>query len=68
MKTTRIAVAGLIIALSLPLLVTGCTGHKDMKAMDTGMETMHKDSMDPMDKGMEKNMGKEMPMEEKKDM
>lgn len=64
MKTLRTAVAGLIIALALPLLTSGCAGHKEMKAMDGGMETMHKDRMGSMDKGMDK----EMPMEEKKDM
>ena len=72
MKKMPAICAGLALVCGFSLFTAGCAEHREMKTMDTGMETMHKDPMGSMDKGMgemeKPGMDKEMSMEEKKEM
>lgn len=60
MKKMPAIFAGLALVCGFSLFAAGCTEHREMNTMDAGMETMHKEPMGSMDKGI--------PMEEKKEM
>ena len=72
MKKMLTACAGLALVLGFSLSAAGCAEQREMKTMDSGMETMHRGPMSggSMDKGMggmeKPGMDKGMPMEEKK--